>query len=366
MKFGIKLPHSGPLASPKAIRTIALEAEKLGFHSVWVHDHISYGKDWIGHRASGLAESISESYEPVFYESFGTLCYVSALTHRVGLGTAVLALPLRNPLVLGRQLITLQSLSDNRLTVGVAAGDYPAEFRALGIPYSERGKITDEYLDVLRVITEGGKVSYHGKYLNFDEAHFYPRIVSGTKNSTILGYKDLAIENIVNKEIPFIIGGGVIASKDPKNDSLVINVLKRVARAGDGWMPDWGDPEIIGRGIRMIKEYSKTYNRSVDFKFGLSTALYLSDSSEDAIGRTSRTIKGSELESNTVAGIGNRTPERIYDKSLIGSRPLIVNKIEQYSKSGVELFQMTCLAENLESFLLMIKKFSDEVTSSFE
>ncbi|MCL5067517.1 MAG: LLM class flavin-dependent oxidoreductase, partial [Thaumarchaeota archaeon] len=117
-------------------------------------------------------------------------CYVSALTHRVKLGTAVIALPLRNPLVLGRQLITLQSLSGNRVIAGIAPGDYPSEFRALDVPYSERGKITDEYIDALRLISNGGKVSYHGKYLNFDEAYFYPKIASGTANTTVCGGND--------------------------------------------------------------------------------------------------------------------------------------------------------------------------------
>ena len=155
------------------------------------------------------------------------------------------------------------------------------------------------------------------------------------------------------------------ASKDSNDDRLVTMVLKRVARSGEGWMPDWGHPELIGQGIRMIKEFSRTYNRSVDFQFGFSTSLYLAASSDEAIQRTSRTIKGAELESNMVAGIGNRTPDRIYDKSLIGSRSLIMKKLEEYSKFGVELFQMTCLAENLESFVLMINKFSEEITPNF-
>jgi alkanesulfonate monooxygenase SsuD/methylene tetrahydromethanopterin reductase-like flavin-dependent oxidoreductase (luciferase family) len=90
---------------------VAIEAERLQFDSVWVHDHISYGRNWIGHRASGLDESIKREADPDFYEAITTLAYVAGVTQNVKIGTAILVLPLRNPLVLGRVLITLQALS---------------------------------------------------------------------------------------------------------------------------------------------------------------------------------------------------------------------------------------------------------------
>jgi len=165
VRFGVKLPHSGPLATAEAIRTVAVEAERLGFDSIWVHDHISYGRNWTGHRASGLEEQIPPNYEPQLFEALTTLSHVAAITTHVRIGTSVLVLPLRNPLVLGRELVTLQALSSNRLVLGVAVGDYPDEFEALQVQYGERGAITNEYLTVLRKVFRGGLVSHEGRYV---------------------------------------------------------------------------------------------------------------------------------------------------------------------------------------------------------
>ena len=101
MKFGIMLPHSGALAGVEAIRRVALEADDLGFDSVWCHDHITYDTDWFWHRGSGLIEQC-EGIEPHFYESISTLTWVAGMTQNVKLGTAILVLPLRDPRVLAQ------------------------------------------------------------------------------------------------------------------------------------------------------------------------------------------------------------------------------------------------------------------------
>ncbi|HKM51251.1 MAG TPA: LLM class flavin-dependent oxidoreductase, partial [Candidatus Bathyarchaeia archaeon] len=240
MKFGIAVPNSGPVATPQAIRRTAEKAEELGLHTVWVHDHISYGKDWLGHRASGLSEQISVETEPDLYESVTTLSFISGITKQLQLGTGILVLPLRNPLVLGRQLLTLQKLSEGRLIVGTGIGDYPAEFKVMNVPYDRRREISEEYLHVLREILHGGSISHHGKLITFDDAHFYPKVTPP----------------------PILIGGGVIAVPEPGQDKLSLSVLRRVARLGDGWMPDWGTPDLIAQGTKKIKELSSEYGRN--------------------------------------------------------------------------------------------------------
>ena len=138
MKFGISLPHSGPLAAVGAIRQVATQAEQLGYESVWVHDHITYDLDWLGHRTSGVIED-EALYQPDFYESISTLAYVAGFTQRVNLGTAIIVLPLRDPRVLARQALTIQSLSGGRLVLGFGTGDYPADFQVMGIPSGHCG-----------------------------------------------------------------------------------------------------------------------------------------------------------------------------------------------------------------------------------
>lgn len=340
MEFGIKLPHSGPLATPDAIRSVAIEAERLAFHSVWVHDHISYGRDWLGHRSSGLTEQITPESTPDFYESIVTLAHVAGCTSRVKLGTSILVLPLRNPLVIGRQLITLQQLCGDRLLLGVAAGDYPDEFSALGVRYEERGRITDEYLTVLHKIFRGGRVDHHGRYCDVREAWFYPTITPP----------------------PILIGGGVLAHPEPDQDRLVPAVLERVARLGDGWMPDWGTPSLIKEGIRTIRGLARKYGREdSQYTISFATVLFIADTDAQAKAITAKTIDAAEETANKIAKFGVRSPEKYYTKSLIGSPEIVRDKISQYAQQGVELMIMNCLAPDLPSFIRMLRRFREEV-----
>ena len=211
MKFGVALPHSGPLASVEAICRVALEAEQLGYESVWVHDHITYDVEWLSHRTSGVVEP-GEVLEPSFYESLSTLAYVAGFTSRVRLGTAIIVLPLRDPRVLARQALTVQALSGGRLVLGFGIGDYPADFQVMGIPYADKGVLTEEYLDVLRTVLPGGKVSYRGETISFTDASYFP----------------------ITPAIPLSLGGGIRRRGD--GFELYEPALRRVAKWCDGWI----------------------------------------------------------------------------------------------------------------------------------
>ena len=138
MRFGIHLPQSGPAASAAAIQAVARHAEDLGFSDVWVSDHVVLPRD--------------ASYPPSSYilEPLVALTWAAATTRSGGLGTTVLVLPLRPPVLLAKMLGSLDLMSGGRLIVGAGAGWLKEEFDALGVPFSERGARTDETLDVLR------------------------------------------------------------------------------------------------------------------------------------------------------------------------------------------------------------------------
>jgi len=344
LKFGVAVPNSGPLAGPDAIRQTAQKAEELGLDSVWVHDHISYGTEWLGHRASGVSEQISPETEPCFYESLSTLNFIAGFTKRIDLGIGVLVLPLRNPLVVGRQLITLQGLSEHRLVLGVAIGDYPAEFKVLGVPYRGRVGIFEEYLEVLHKIFHGGSVGYHGNLIGFDHGHFYPRV----------------------NPPPILIGGGVAAVPEPGEDQLVVPVLRRVARLGNGWMPDWGKPENIAQGISIIRDLARSRGRgNIDFQVTFSTTLHLANSDEEAVRKSAQSIDFAEQTANIVSKFGTRTPRKKLEYSLIGSARTVTERVEQYADAGVTRFKMMSLTPDVDSLLRMMEKFTKEVASSF-
>jgi probable F420-dependent oxidoreductase len=138
MKFGIHLPQAGPAATRAAVVAAARQAEELGFADVWVSDHLAIPK--------------GAPYPPSAYilEPLVTLAWAAASTERIGLGTTVLILPLRPPVLLAKMLASLDLLSGGRLTVGAAGGWLEAEFDALGVPFEERGVRTDETIELLR------------------------------------------------------------------------------------------------------------------------------------------------------------------------------------------------------------------------
>ncbi|MBW2275412.1 MAG: TIGR03619 family F420-dependent LLM class oxidoreductase [Deltaproteobacteria bacterium] len=138
MKFGIHLPQAGPAATADAIRAAARQAEELGFSDVWVSDHLAVPKN--------------APYPPSAYilEPLIALTWAAAATERVGLGTTVLVLPLRPPVLLAKMLASLDLMSGGRVIVGAAGGWLKEEFDALGVPFEERGARTDETIDILR------------------------------------------------------------------------------------------------------------------------------------------------------------------------------------------------------------------------
>lgn len=135
---GIHLPQAGPAASGSVVQRAALLAEELGYADVWVSDH--------------LAVPTGAPYPPSpwIYEPFITLTWAAAVTSRVRLGTTVLVLPMRHPLVVAKTVASLDRFSEGRVILGLAAGWLEAEFHALGVPFHERGARTDEGIAMLR------------------------------------------------------------------------------------------------------------------------------------------------------------------------------------------------------------------------
>ena len=132
MKFSVALPSAyeglgypiGMVRDPGALALLARAAERLGYDGVWANDHLVTPRFLRG----------SADDPPAFYEPLVTLAHVAAVTTRIGIGTAVLALPLREPALLAKQAATLDALSGGRLILGVGLGAYPEELVAVELP----------------------------------------------------------------------------------------------------------------------------------------------------------------------------------------------------------------------------------------
>ncbi|WP_329281651.1 TIGR03619 family F420-dependent LLM class oxidoreductase [Streptomyces sp. NBC_00691] len=138
MRCGVNVPNFGPGTDPGVLREWARTVEGLGFDLLMVSDHVAVTPD------------VAERYPEPFYEPFTTLSWFAGMTTRLRLGTTVLVLPYRHPRLVARMATNLHQLSGGRFVLGVGVGWSRQEFDALDVPFTARGRLTDEYLGTLR------------------------------------------------------------------------------------------------------------------------------------------------------------------------------------------------------------------------
>jgi probable F420-dependent oxidoreductase len=208
VEFGISLPGRGPLAKPDQVLTIAAKADALGYASIFVTDHVvlpaSMARSVYPYSATGqLPGGAAQDY----LEPLAMLGALARTTKRARLGTSVLVVPYRHPLVTAKILATLDQLSGGRVILGAGVGWLREEFEALGAPpFEERGPVTDEYLRFMRATWTTDPVSFSGRYVRVSDVHALPKPLQ-------------------TGGIPVWIGGHTDAA------------VRRAATLGDGWHP---------------------------------------------------------------------------------------------------------------------------------
>ena len=191
MKFGVLVPHFGQWTSRETLVGNAPVIEQMGFHSLWVRDHLV----WKPHGMEGN--------DRTFLEPLLTLAALSSVTTRMLLGTAVL-IPLRWPLKLAQNLATLSYLSDGRVMAGMGLGSNEAEFAAAGLDKDSRIPILRDTVEICRRVWEEDNVSYQGEFFEVHDFTLRPKPVA---------------------PIPFLYGGSTRAA------------VRRAVTLMDGWIP---------------------------------------------------------------------------------------------------------------------------------
>jgi probable F420-dependent oxidoreductase len=231
MKFGLAFASSVGLEPDTALE-IATTAEESGFDSVWGGAHVIMPTGIESAYPYSPDGKIPAGPETPIPDPLIWLAYVAAAAPTLRLGTCILILPQRNPLVLAKELATLDQLSGGRVELGIGVGWMKEEFDALGIPWEARGARTDEYVEAMRLLWSGPAVEYHGRFVDFDEVTCCPRPPAGA--------------------IPIIVGGDTERA------------VSRVARLGNGYFPGTTDPSTLAQLIGNVKSQAEELGRDPD------------------------------------------------------------------------------------------------------
>jgi probable F420-dependent oxidoreductase len=233
LRIGAKLPSSGPLARQVPLLESARLAEEAGFDSVWVSDHVVMLRDHASPYPFSPDGKMSWDPEDPWHDPLIAMAMCAAVTERIEIGVAVLIVPMRNPVILAKQLASLDALSDGRVVVGAGAGWLAEEFDALGASFQTRGERLDEWIEIMRDC-------WTGEPRPKEYRHY--RIPEG-----VLSYPTPA------HEVPILIGGMTPAA------------IRRAGRIGDGWVAlqhvDEIDFDILGAGVAAIAAESARVGR---------------------------------------------------------------------------------------------------------
>jgi probable F420-dependent oxidoreductase len=233
MRFGIVYANTGRAVTPEGATALGSIAEETGFESLWTVEHVLVPADYAStypYSPTGRMPGTEESPIP---DPLVWLTWVAATTTRLRLATGILILPQRVPGILAKELATLDVLSRGRVTLGVGVGWLAEEFRALGVPFEDRGPRTDEYIEALRVLWRDDESTYQGCFVEFERAKSYPKPVQPGG-------------------IPIAVGGHTPAA------------ARRAGRLGDEFVPVVADADQLGRLIAVMREAATQAGRDPD------------------------------------------------------------------------------------------------------
>jgi probable F420-dependent oxidoreductase len=206
MRVGVFLPISGRATGPETLREAAQSAEAQGFDAIWSADRVV--TPWTIQTSYPYAENHEFIVPPdrPFMDSLTCLAYLAGCTEHITLGVSVLVLPYRHPLYWARVAVSIERLSRGRLIMGVGVGWMEEEFAALGVPFAERGQMTDEQLELLGKLWTEEHITFESAHYSVRDVAFYPKPIQQPR-------------------IPIWVGGEGRAAQ------------RRAARFGDAWFP---------------------------------------------------------------------------------------------------------------------------------
>jgi probable F420-dependent oxidoreductase len=312
MHFGFSLAGRGPLAKPDVLVKLAERADALRYSSLFVTDHVVVPTSYRSRYPYSPTGRVTGDWTQGYLEPLALMSFLGGVTSRVRLGTSVLVLPYRNPVVTAKMLATLDQMTGGRVILGAGVGWLEEEFLALASPpYAERGRVTDEYIKLMRECWTREPVAFKGRYYSMAEASVLPKPRQ----------KD---------GIPIWTGGHTDAA------------LRRTGELADGWHP-------IGLRAPAVLDPPE-YQEKVAIIHGW--AQKAGRSPEDIT--LSFRVPVEVVPARAKRAAGDRVPFR-------GTAAEVIGDIRSYQSLGVTHFVFDLTAPDLRSQLAMMERFADEV-----
>lgn len=300
-KFGLVIPtflggvRGSEAPSVETLVEFSQRVEELKFESAWVIDHLLVGEP---------------IYRCTWYEPLSVLTAMATVTKRVKLGTSVLVLPIRNPAILAKQIATMDHLSKGRIILGVGNGWWDKEFEACGVPKSERGPRVSETIQILRKLWTGEPTDHSGKFFHFKGISMEPKPFQ--------------------KPCPpiWIAGGTAVGKAEGVYSVKAEQVLKRIARLGDGWIARAvTTADKISDDYKRIKEYARQYGRDPEkIVFAHLNFVHITDE-DDAHMESAR---------EAFSKISNLPFEDIKREYIVGPKQVVTQRIDELMKLGIQ------------------------------
>lgn len=308
MEIGVSLPTIGPVAFREFVLDVARRADAAGLHSVWTADHVVLPADR-GRSTYPFPQSeqgVSFTYEPGidWMDPVAVMAFVSGATERIKVGSSILVLPYRNPLVLANEMATIDRLSEGRALLGIGSGWIVEEFEALGVDPKTRGRMTDEYIRAMRHLwTNDSPTSFEGEFVRFTDVQ-------------------LATRAFTPGGPPILIGGNSPAA------------IRRTATLADGWLAFDLTPQEVREGARRIREQASS------------------------AGRDGAAILISARVGLMPEGAADFTPDR---PAIRGEREAMLGQLRAYAEAGVD-FMSIDLATTMDEIVPTVEWLGAEVT----
>jgi probable F420-dependent oxidoreductase len=334
MRFGVGLPtcteglmYPIPFARPEDLLRVTLEAERLGYYEVMGNEHLT------------TQRYVRATYAdpPNFYDPLITYAYCAARTERIRFMTGVVVMPVHEPVLLAKQVATLDRLSGGRVILGLGVGAYREEFEAArpALRHAERGEMVEEGMAALRLLFTERRASFSGRHYAFEDVEMYPKPVQ--------------------QPLPILSAGNADGS------------IRRAARLGQGWLPAGIGPAEVARGRQKLAAYAREAGRDpAELVIALQLVVSIAPTAEAA----RAAFLGSQLyehlvslQRSTLKDVDTSAYEAI---NLIGTPDEIRRRVARYAEAGVShLCGLLFVGNTVDELLAQMRLFAETVIPAF-